>query len=67
MAAASTVTELRGDGVERTSDRSAKVAALRQAYLAGTLDLTVPCDAALDRLLADLVGKRRAGSASTRS
>lgn len=63
MATASTVTGLEGGGQAFGRDgREALVAALRQAYLAGTLDLTIPTDAALDRLLADLVGKRSGSS-----
>lgn len=41
--------------IETLEARAARIASLREAYLSGTLDLTVPVDApGLDRLLHDL-------------
>ena len=46
--------------------RAEKLAALREAYLAGTLDLSIPIDSpGLDRLLEDLA-KPRGGRSGSR-
>jgi hypothetical protein len=45
------------DVVHTDEDRAAQIEALRQAYLAGVLDLSIPEDGpGFDRLLGDLFG-----------